>query len=269
MRSCTPDRAEEQEPRTSDAPLGAACWKQIGPRPADLTSGASAWELAERARSLAAQDRRTLLGVTGAPGAGKSTLAQAIVEHVGDAARLVGMDGFHLAQARLAELGRLSRKGAIDTFDAAGFVSLLRRLRNPGSEIIYAPEFRRELEESVAGAVAIESSIRLVVVEGNYLLVEDEPWCALRPLFDEIWYCERDEETRVSSLIARHRAYGKSEEEARTWALGTDQRNADLIVATRARADRVVTLDGELTLSLPTAKHAATESADNRNARPT
>lgn len=96
------------------------------------------WEVASRAVELAGSDERVLFGITGPPAAGKSTLARALVDHVGEAARLVGMDGFHLAQARLAELGRLSRKGAPDTFDAVGFVSLVRRLANPGKEIVYA-----------------------------------------------------------------------------------------------------------------------------------
>jgi pantothenate kinase len=203
-------------------------------------------ELLDRARALAASDGRALLGVTGAPGAGKSTLAQALVDDVGAAAGLVGMDGFHLSQSRLAEAGRLRRKGAIDTFDAAGFVALVRRLRECAQETVYAPEFRRDIEESIAGAVAIEPSVRLVVVEGNYLLVTDEPWTQLRALFDEAWYCERDEQARLASLIARHQAYGKSEEEARFWALGSDQHNAAVIRRTRTRADLIAGLDGQL-----------------------
>lgn len=200
-------------------------------------------ELLGRARALAARDHRALLGITGAPGAGKSTLARAIADHVGEAARVVGMDGFHLSQARLEELGRLSRKGAIDTFDAIGFVTLVRCLRRAGAHTIYAPEFRRDLEESIAAAVSIEPSVRLVVVEGNYLLVSEPPWGDLQALFDEIWYCERDEQARIADLVARHQAYGKSEEEARRWALGPDQRNAKLIRANRPRADRIVRLD--------------------------
>jgi pantothenate kinase len=202
--------------------------------------------LLDRARDLAASNGRALLGVTGAPGAGKSTLAHALVEHVGTVAGLVGMDGFHLSGARLAETGRLRRKGAIDTFDAAGFLALVRRLRDSTEATVYAPEFRREIEESIAGAVAIEPSVRLVIVEGNYLLSTDEPWTRLRALFDEVWYCERDEQARLASLIARHRAYGKSEEEARLWALGSDERNATVIRHTRTRADLIARLDGQL-----------------------
>jgi pantothenate kinase len=202
--------------------------------------------LLARARALAATDGRTLLGVTGAPGAGKSTLAQAIADHVGERARVVGMDGFHLSQSRLARLDRSDRKGAPDTFDAAGFVTLVRRLRERSEDVVYAPEFRREIEEPIAGAVAIESDVGLVVLEGNYLLVADEPWSQLRWLLDEVWYCERDERARVAGLIARHRAYGKSDVQARRWALGSDRRNAELIATTRPRADLVARLDGQL-----------------------
>ena len=150
------------------------------------------------------------------------------------------MDGFHLSQSHLAKLGRLDRKGAIDTFDGAGFLALIRRLRYSDEATVYAPEFRRELEESVAGARPIEPDVKLVVVEGNYLLVPDGPWGKLRHLFDEVWYCEPDEHLRVMNLIARHRWYGKSQDEARRWALGSDQRNAELIAATRSLADVIV-----------------------------
>jgi pantothenate kinase len=210
---------------------------------------ASLSDLLERARALAASDARVLLGVTGAPGAGKSTLAQAIVDDVGATASLVGMDGFHLAQARLAALGRLERKGAMDTFDGDGFVALVRRLRECPEQVVHAPEFRREIEESIAGAVAIEPRARLVVVEGNYLLASEDPWVELRALFDAVWYCERDEHERLAGLIARHRAYGKSEEEARRWAMGSDERNAAMIRTTRGRADLVARLDGQLPLA--------------------
>ena len=136
--------------------------------------------------------------------------------------------------------------------DAAGFLALVRRLRSSRGEIIYAPGFSRDLEESIAGALPIEPNVQLVVVEGNYLLVPEEPWSELRDLFDEVWYCERDEQARVANLIARHRVYGKSEDEARRWALGPDQRNAELIARTRSRADLIARLDGQLADGAPT-----------------
>ncbi|HEX8917024.1 MAG TPA: nucleoside/nucleotide kinase family protein [Chloroflexota bacterium] len=203
-------------------------------------------ELCLRARTLAANDGRVLLGITGPPGSGKSTLARAIVGEVGSGARLVGMDGFHLSQARLRELGLLDRKGAIDTFDGAGFVTLVRRLRNPVEDVVYAPEFRRDLEESIAGSIPVERDVHFVVVEGNYLLVSDAPWGELFEMFDEVWYCEPDEDVRLANLIARHRAYGKPEHKSRLWALGSDQRNAEFIATTRSRADVIVHIDGQL-----------------------
>lgn len=199
-------------------------------------------DLFSRARRLALAGERRLLGITGPPGAGKSTLARVIVDEVGASSRLVEMDGFHLAQSRLAELGRLQRKGAIDTFDGAGFLELALRLRRQGTETVYAPQFRRDLEEPVAGSLAVEPEARLVVIEGNYLLVPQEPWGRLRALLDEVWYCEPGEDVRLQRLVDRHRRYGKSGEEARCWALGPDQRNADLIAATRGSADLIVGL---------------------------
>ena len=209
---------------------------------ADLKHILRLLDLYVRAGRLAARQSRTLLGITGAPGAGKSTIARAIISAVGDRSRLVEMDGFHLCQTRLAELGRLDRKGAIDTFDGAGFLALIRRLRHPDQETIYAPEFRRELEEPVAGALPIEPETALVVVEGNYLLVPHGPWGKLRPLFDEVWYCEPDDDVRIENLINRHRRYGKPAADARHWALGPDQRNAELIAATKTLADVIISL---------------------------
>jgi pantothenate kinase len=171
-------------------------------------------------------------------------LAQALVEQVGESARMVSMDGFHLARSRLRELGQLADIGAIDTFDAAGFLVLMRRLRCPTQEIVYAPEFRREIEEAVACAVPVEPYAKLVIVDGNYLLASQRPWRGLRELLDEVWYVEVEEPTRVSDLIARHRAYGASYEEAHRMAHGPDQRNAELVASTRSLANLIVRLDG-------------------------
>lgn len=197
-------------------------------------------EAIERARALASRGRRTLLGITGAPGGGKSTLAQAVADELGGRAVLVGMDGFHLAQAELVRLGRRDRMGALDTFDGAGYVALLRRLRAASEDVVYAPEFRRSIEEPIAGAVAVRSDVPLVITEGNYLLVDQGPWAEVRSLLDETWYVVQDEETRLRRLIARHVEFGKAPDVAREWVMRSDQRNAELIETTRARADAVV-----------------------------
>jgi pantothenate kinase len=146
------------------------------------------------------------------------------------------MDGYHLSNRELRRLGRADRKGAIDTFDAAGYLSLARRLA-ANEPVVYAPEFDRSIEEPIAGSIRIDRSVRLVICEGNYLLVEQPPWNELRALFAESWYCDLPEEIRLSRLIDRHHAFGKSLDAARAWALGTDQTNADLIATSRSRAD--------------------------------
>ena len=151
------------------------------------------------------------------------------------------MDGFHLAQAELVRLGRRERMGAPDTFDAAGFTALLRRLRTD-EPVVYAPEFRREIEEPIAGAIAVSSTTPLVVTEGNYLLLDDEHWGPVRTLLDETWYVETDEELRVQRLIQRHIQFGKTPEYARAWVLRSDERNADVVRTTAHTADVLVRL---------------------------
>jgi pantothenate kinase len=194
--------------------------------------------LMARAAALANAGSRRLLGITGPPGAGKSTLAAALVDALAGAAVVVPMDGFHLAQAELIRLGRAARKGAPDTFDAAGYVALLRRLRQ-GTELVYAPAFDRDIEEPIAGAIAIDPRVELVITEGNYLLL-DGPWAPVREVCDEIWYVELPEKERVARLVARHGAHGKSPAAARAWAEGSDAANAAVVAATRDRADLLV-----------------------------
>ncbi|RZQ65212.1 nucleoside/nucleotide kinase family protein [Amycolatopsis suaedae] len=196
-------------------------------------------DLLARAQALAVPGKRSVLGIIGAPAAGKTTLAWNIAKALGDRAAVVGMDGFHLAQVELRRLGRTDRKGAPDTFDAAGYVHLVRRLAE-GTETVYAPEFRREIEEPIAGAVPVPPEVQLVITEGNYLLLDTEPWSGVRPLLTEAWFLRPDEPERLERLVTRHRHYGRSLAEAQQRARGSDQRNADLIATTEARADLVV-----------------------------
>jgi pantothenate kinase len=194
----------------------------------------------DRACALASRGERTILGITGPPGGGKSTLAQAIAHELADQAVLVGMDGFHLAQAELVRLGRADRKGALDTFDGGGYLALLQRLRANAEDVVYAPEFRREIEEPINAAIAVPRHVPLVITEGNYLLVDEGPWAHVRELLDEAWYVMQDEETRLELLIARHIEFGKEPDFARDWVMRSDQRNAELIATTQSRADALI-----------------------------
>ncbi len=194
-----------------------------------------------RLDGLMAAGRRFLLGLAGPPGAGKSTLAAALAAHCGARAVVVPMDGFHLAQAELQRLGRAGRKGAPDTFDAAGYAALLARLRaqRPGDPAVYAPAFRREIEEPVAGAIAVEAHVPLVITEGNYLLLDEGGWVGVRPLLDACWWVEVNDALRRERLAARHRRFGRSADAARRWVESTDEPNARCIAAGRTRADHV------------------------------
>ena len=209
------------------------------PKPAYLQ--ATTADLVERVRALIVPGERRILGLTGAPGAGKSTLAAALAQALGEAVAVVGMDGFHLANEELERLGRRGRKGAPDTFDAGGYVALLRRLRYAG-ETVYAPRFDRDLEQSIGSAVPVFAGMPLVITEGNYLLLEQGAWGEVRPLLDAVWFLAPPEHVRLSRLIGRHQAHGRSRADAEAWVSRVDQENAKAIEATRPRADLIVTL---------------------------
>ncbi|MCD0446801.1 nucleoside/nucleotide kinase family protein [Glycomyces sp. A-F 0318] len=186
---------------------------------------------------------RVLIGIAGCPGAGKTTAAAWLARSLDPAGRRavqVPMDGFHLANAELVRLGRRGRKGAIDTFDGAGYRALLERIAEGRDETVYAPEFDRRVEEPVAGSIAVPPEAEVVVTEGNYLLDETGPWPGVRAALTEVWYCETPEPLRLERLIARHERFGKSPEHARSWVAEVDERNAERIRAGRDRADLVI-----------------------------
>jgi pantothenate kinase len=194
-------------------------------------------QLLARARLLLGGDAGCgMLGITGPPGAGKSRLAARLAAELGPTAALVGLDGFHIADAELRRLGLRERKGAPETFDRAGYAALLGRLGTEAG-VVYAPVFDRALEDSIAAAVGIPPTAELVITEGNYLL----HWPDVRALLDEVWYLDPPADRRRSALVERHVAFGKTLAQAEQWVARSDERNAELIAADRKSADLVVT----------------------------
>jgi pantothenate kinase len=186
-------------------------------------------------------DRR-IIGIAGSPGAGKTTYAEGLVaesERAGTRTAYLPMDGFHLADASLRTLGLIDRKGAPETFDAWGYAALLRRVRE-GEHTVWAPGFERDLEQPLAGAIAIEPDVELVVTEGNYLLLDSPEWRAVREALDEVLFLDCPNDVRRSRLVARHVAFGKTPAEAEAWVARVDDVNAALVAGSRDRADRVV-----------------------------
>lgn len=187
--------------------------------------------------------RRTIVGLVGPPGVGKSDFARALVDAAGGGACHVPMDGFHLADDVLSDRGLLARKGAPETFDAHGFAHLLERLGDAGADhTIHAPAFDRTLEQPVAGAIAVGADVDLVITEGNYLLLDASGWREVRSQLDEAWYLCTNETLRLERLVARHIRFGKTPSQARKWVQRVDEPNAELVAASRSAADRCIDL---------------------------
>jgi pantothenate kinase len=202
-------------------------------------------ELASRARELRNRsDGRVVLGITGPPGAGKSTVTAALASELGHDAVVVPMDGFHLSSRVLRDFGALDRKGAPDTFDAAGYVALLDRVR-AGKTAVYAPSFRREIDEPIANDVLVSLDVKIVLTEGNYLLTRSHGWREVRSRLDAVWYVDVEPKVRVKRLAARHAKFGKDPESAERWALGPDEINSRLVERSRSLADAFIVLDTE------------------------
>jgi pantothenate kinase len=206
--------------------------------------------LAERAMSLSNGGDRVILGITGSPGAGKTTLAKQIMQRVNEmtagndainaAAVHLPMDGYHLANSTLDRLGTRERKGAVDTFDGWGFIALIRRLLIEVDHTVYAPSFDRNIDEGIAGEIAVPVSARIVILEGNYLLLGTEPWSGIADLLTESWFCETTNSERVRRLVERHQHYGRSRQAAQDWAENVDGANSELIEACKSRADLTI-----------------------------
>ncbi len=190
---------------------------------------------------------RRIIGIAGAPGAGKTTYAEKLVaesQSDGVVAAYLPMDGFHLADEALRSLGLLDRKGAPETFDAWGYAALLRRLRGRPDHVVWAPAFERVLEQPLAGAVRVGPEVELVVTEGNYLLLDRPEWQAVRAELDEVWFLDSPDDVRRQRLVARHVEFGKSPAEAEDWVTRVDDVNAALVATGRGTADRVVDAQG-------------------------
>jgi pantothenate kinase len=197
--------------------------------------------VADRADRRGDPRRRYLLGIAGPPAAGKSTLALAMRDELNRAAgrriaEVAPMDGFHLSNAELRRIGALHRKGEPDTFDAAGYARLLATARADGDSDVGWPTFDRNIEETVPDGVVLTPEVRIVVTEGNYLLLDTGDWAAVGPTLDEAWYLDADPAVLEARLIARHLAGGKSEDEARRKTTESDLPNAALVQRTRHRA---------------------------------
>lgn len=201
-------------------------------------------QLCELAGQLCVSGQRHILGITGSPGAGKSTLAARLVAHLGDQAVLLPMDGYHLSNRVLIERGLRQHKGGQDTFDTSGYLTMLARIRHQSVHdgAIYAPAFHREIEESISAEIVVPPQVPLVISEGNYILCQVGAWASVADFFDEVWFLDLNMDVRVDRLVRRHVDFGKSPDEAIEWSMGSDQRNAELIESTRHRATRIICL---------------------------
>jgi pantothenate kinase len=206
-----------------------------------LDPASVALKLAIELRARLAASERLMLGIAGAPGSGKSTLAHHLASSFEPGfAIVVPMDGFHLANRIIEDTPLQHRKGAIDTFDVDGYVVLLERLARNVEPVVYAPSYWRGLEEPIAASIAVPKNVRLVITEGNYLLVDNPRWQDARSMLEDVWYVETPHERRLSRLIARHVESGMDQEAAERWANGPDEANARLVETTKFRASRVI-----------------------------
>lgn len=216
-------------------------------------------DLVDRLATLAAAvaPRRAVLGIAGPPGAGKTTLVVRLLGALADHPTLGGrvahvpMDGYHLTNAELDALGRRDRKGAPDTFDTPSYAGVLAAVRTVPRAPVSAPSFDHVEGEPVPDSLLVPVEADLVVTEGNYLLLDEEPWTSVPPLLDEVWWCGLDADSRVDRLVTRHVGTGRDADDATSWVLRSDEANAGRVEGGDVRAD-VVLVDGVVVRSSAT-----------------
>ena len=194
--------------------------------------------LVREVRKRAIEHERILVAVAGPPGSGKSTLAENLAERLGPSAAVLPMDGFHLDNSTLRQMDLFDRKGAPETFDASGFVALVRELRS--NKDLFYPTFDREADSTVPRGGQIGKQTNVVVVEGNYLLLDNPPWSELADLFDLTVSIDVDRDVLESRLIKRWLDHGLSEADAEARALSNDMRNVEFVTNNSRASDFVI-----------------------------
>jgi pantothenate kinase len=188
--------------------------------------------------------RRRIVAIAGAPGSGKSTLAERLVARLNEGAEgsaaLLPMDGYHYDDCILIERGSRSRKGAPETFDVLGLLHMLDRLKRNHEDEIAVPVFDRDLEISRAGARTIPRAVRALIVEGNYLLLDQAPWSRLRAMFDMTVAVDAPEDILRQRLIERWQGYGLTSQEIKAKVEGNDLRNGRYVLSKSRPADYVL-----------------------------
>ncbi|MCZ4514273.1 nucleoside/nucleotide kinase family protein [Streptomyces sp. ActVer] len=200
--------------------------------------------LASDAWTLTDGTPRAVLGLAGPPGAGKSTLARALVAHLGEGAAYLPLDGFHLSNAQLERLGLTARKGSEPSFDVWGYVDLLRRVLDETGRDIYVPDYDRTLDEPVAARHVVPPATRLIVTEGNYLACDLPGWREAYVFMGECWYVEAPGDVRQVRLVERQLAGGRDEARARAWVATNDDPNGELVEKSRDRCHRILSTIG-------------------------